>query len=213
MLLYNRYLNRDEWLEGRINSIGASEAAAIVGVSKWMTATQLWEIKTGRAHRQNLDDNVHVQYGIRAEPHLRGLFMAKHPELILNYNPFDILYQEGRPWLTATLDGELTVPESDRRYVYEGKTAVLSTKADWAEWDNRIKDAYYVQILHQLLVTDWDGVFVYAELIGRSGNSQLREYFFDKEDCTEDMAWLLAQETEFWHCVETNTRPKVKLYI
>ena len=210
MLCYAHYETREDWLAGRGHSIGASEAGAIVGVSKWMTATELWEVKTGKRARKDLSANSAVNYGVLAEPYIRGLFMAKHPELSLDYKPYDILSQDERPWMTATLDGELT-DTNGKRYVLEIKTASPSSRAEWDEWNGRVKDQYFAQILHQLLVTGWDGVYLYAELIGRNGNSQLREYYFDREDYEGDMEWLLEKETEFWHCVESGKRPKVTL--
>lgn len=37
--------NRKSWLASRLNGIGASEAAAIVGMSPYMSNIELWEIK------------------------------------------------------------------------------------------------------------------------------------------------------------------------
>lgn len=106
MLQYLHFEDRESWLSGRVG-LGASDAAAVCGLSKWQTPLGLWEIKTGRKKAKDLSGNAAVSFGVRAEPHLRGLFLAEHPEYQLEYHPFDILYQEERPWLTATLDGEL----------------------------------------------------------------------------------------------------------
>ena len=47
MIAYRHFKDREAWLKGRekYNGIGASEAAAIVGATSWMTATELWQIK------------------------------------------------------------------------------------------------------------------------------------------------------------------------
>lgn len=47
MLQYLHFEDRETWLAGRVG-LGASDAAAVCGLSKWQTPLGLWEIKTGR---------------------------------------------------------------------------------------------------------------------------------------------------------------------
>ena len=39
------YANRSDWLKGRHNYLGASDAASVLGISPWMTNVQLYENK------------------------------------------------------------------------------------------------------------------------------------------------------------------------
>ena len=59
MLQYKHFQNREEWLKGRddFKGIGASEASAIVGVSNWITATELWESKMGIRKLKDMSDS------------------------------------------------------------------------------------------------------------------------------------------------------------
>ena len=44
-----RNMSREEWLDRRRKSIGRSDAAGIVGLSKWASPFSVWADKTGRA--------------------------------------------------------------------------------------------------------------------------------------------------------------------
>ena len=211
MLEYEHHSSREEWLACRGGHLGASEAGAVCGLG-FMSPVELWKLKTGTAKAKDLSANQNVAYGNRAEDGLRSLFMAKHPELTLTYHPFDFLYQTERPWLRATLDGELT-DEYGRRGVLEIKTASCQKRAEWDAWRNRIPDGYLCQISHQLLATGFDFVYVFAELIAPDGHSELRTYFFLREDMEENLEYVLDEEIKFWNCVVTKTIPPVPLRI
>lgn len=208
--VYELHKTRDEWLSARGGHIGASEASAILGLG-FMSKLDLWKIKTGKAKAKDLSDNDAVAYGNRAEDALRSLFMAKHPELALIYRPYDFVYQEERPWLRATLDGELLDEDGDQG-VLEIKTATLLSKADWQKWNGRVPDGYLCQISHQLLATGFRFAYLQAELIGKT-ESVIREYLFLREDMEDNMEYLLAEEEKFWRNVVENTVPSAPLRI
>lgn len=211
MTLYEEHSSREDWLANRENHIGASEAGAILGVG-FMSKVDLWRMKTGRAKAKDLSNNQAVAYGNRAEDALRQLFMAKHPELELEYRPYDFVFQSELPWLRATLDGELTDEDGDKG-ILEIKTATLSSKADWEKWRGRVPDGYLCQLTHQFLATGFSYAYLFAELTGADGNSTLRTYLFLREDMEADMEYLLSEEEKFWKCVETDTVPSVPLKI
>ena len=208
--VYELHKTRDEWLSARGGHIGASEASAILGLG-FMSKLDLWKIKTGKAKAKDLSDNDAVVYGNRAEDALRSLFMAKHPELALIYRPYDFVYQEERPWLRATLDGELLDEDGDQG-ILEIKTATLMSKADWQKWNGRVPDGYLCQISHQLLATGFRFAYLQAELIGKT-ESVIREYLFLREDMEDNMEYLLAEEEKFWRNVVENTVPSAPLRI
>ena len=210
-IVYEHHETRDEWLSARGGHLGASEASAILGLG-FMSKMDLWKIKTGRAKTKDLSQNEAVSYGNRAEESLRQLFMAKHPELVLAYRPYDFVYQEERPWLRATLDGELADEDGDQG-ILEIKTATLMSKADWQKWNNRVPDGYLCQVSHQLLATGFRFCYLFAELMGSDGNSSLRTYLFLRENMEDNMAYLLKEEEKFWRCVETDTIPTTPLRI
>lgn len=209
--VYEEHNSREDWLNARGGHIGASEASAILGYG-FMSRMDLWKLKTGRAKPKDLSDNEAVSYGNRAEPALRELFMAKHPELQLFYRPYDFVYQEERPWLRATLDGELLDEDNDLG-ILEIKTATLMSKADWQKWNGRVPDGYLCQISHQLLATKARYVYLFAELIGANGDSTIREYLFLREDMKDNMEYVLQEEEKFWQFVESDTIPPTPLML
>ena len=214
MLEYKHFPDREAWLKGRKDfpGTGASEAASIVGASSWMSASELWQLKTGRKEPKDLSLNEQVSYGTHAEEHIRALFMLKHPEYKLEYRPFDFMYQKERPWLRCTLDGELVVPDGERGTL-EVKTAQIQSKSQYAQWNNRIPDHYLVQLLHQFLATGYSFAYLTAELMYMDGSSTLRSYYFRAQDYYDDMEWLLEEEEKFWDSVLNQKTPNVKLFL
>ncbi len=207
-----RFDSRDEWLAFRRNGIGASEAAAAVGLSPWQTPLELWKVKTGIMQPKDLSGNAAVEQGNRMEPAIRAMFTALHPELEIEYHQLDVLYQAERPWLYATLDGEITRKSDGKRGILEIKTATPNGKTGWAAWsDGNMPQNYYTQTLHQLSATGYDFVYLFAALYSLSGDITLREYEMSREDVTNDMRWLLRQETDFWGYVQRGTMPPMPL--
>ena len=56
-----RNMTREEWLEQRRKSIGGSDAAAIVGLSKWASPFSIWAEKTGKTPPK--EDNEAMRIG------------------------------------------------------------------------------------------------------------------------------------------------------
>lgn len=210
MLQRLRFENREEWLEGRTAGIGASDAAAVIGQSPWMTIVQLWRQKIGADMPKEMNANAAIEKGNRMEPALRTMFAAMNPDTTVEYYQFDILSQSERPWLRATLDGELTDSQG-RKGILEIKTSTPNSAAGWAKWKDAVPTNYYAQVLHQLLATGWDYVILFACLFGSDGDATLRSYRFEKNELLDEMEWLLNEETSFWGFVQSGTMPPVKI--
>lgn len=191
--------NRGEWLAERQNrGIGGSEAAAIIGVSPWMTALELWKYKTGLAKEKSLSDNAAVALGVNMEPVLRDFFAKLHPEYRVEYHAFDILYQKERPWLFATLDGELFTADG-RKGILEIKTATPNGKAGWEKWrSGNMPENYYTQNLHQLAATGYNFVVLFACLYSLDGTMTVKTYEIERSEVEADISYLVKEETKFW---------------
>ena len=208
MLCRAKFKTREEWLIGRNRQgIGGSEIAACCGLSPFMSARELWEIKTGRRTPKDLSGNAAVEQGVRLEPALRNLYAAMNPSYSIEYHQYDLLYQTERPWGFVTLDGEVT-DDKGRRGILEIKTATPSGKAGWEEWANgKVKPAYYAQLLWQMLCTGYSFADLAAGLFSLNGDMTFRVYHFEREDCAEDMEWVLGQGKKFWQHVVNGTMP------
>lgn len=201
------------WVAARQNrGIGASEAAAVVGLSPWMTSRDLWEIKCGLKEREDLSGNPLIEQGHRMEGAIRELYKAYHPDYKVTYHPYDLLYQSERPWLFATLDGEI-VDDKGRHGILEVKTSSPITKADWNKWDTQVPPQYFIQILHQMLATGWDFVDLIACLINQESDFVIRTYSFERSDFEEDLTRLLEKEEAFWQSVQKKVIPPLVMII
>jgi len=202
------YKDRQEWLEARsAYGLGASEAACVIGISPFMSNTELWEIKVGLRERKDISANENVQNGIRLEGPLRELFRAENPEYEVEYYPFDMIYQEERPWLRSTLDGELIEKATGRMGVLEIKTAELTRKEQWEKWKDAVPNWYLAQLVTQQYCTGYDFAILYAKLRGLNGDSQLRSYKIERKDYTDSENYVLGKLDTFWNKVQTKERP------
>lgn len=206
--------SHDEWLKARqAQGIGGSEAGAVLGVNKYQSNVDLWELKTGRREPPNLSENAAVQFGKYAEPLLRELFKQDYPEYIVNYHEFWIYVNDQYPFIFATLDGELTAPVGSRG-ILEIKTTTIQNKSQWDEWDGRIPDSYYAQVLHQMAATGWDFVILKAYIryhVDGEVRVSIRHYRINRSDVQADIGYLIQQEAAFWEDVQNNVQPALIL--
>ena len=56
-------LTHDEWLERRRQSIGGSDAGAVLGLNKYNSPYALWAEKTGKVIPEDISDNEAVRLG------------------------------------------------------------------------------------------------------------------------------------------------------
>lgn len=142
---------------------------------------------------------------------MRALFTLNNPQYKVDYAEFDMHINDERQFIFATLDGILT-DENGKKGILEIKTANISSRSARNEWQDRIPDHYYVQILHQMLATGFDFAIVYAMLNFIDGKSRLQSYtFYRYDECFEDMDYLLEKEVEFWQLVQSKKRPALIL--
>lgn len=206
--------NHEDWLSVRQHQgIGGSEAGCVLGVNKYQSNVQLWELKTGRREAPDLSDNSAVQFGKFAEPHLRELFKQDYPEYIVDYHEFDIYVNDKYPFIFATLDGELIAPDGSRG-ILEIKTTTIQNRSQWDQWEGKIPDSYYAQCLHQLAATGWDFVILKAYIryhVDGEVRVTIRHYRIDRKDVQSDINYLIARETAFWNNVQNDEMPALIL--
>ena len=201
--------SREEWLKARSGRIGGSEAAAAVGLNPYMTNTQLWEIKTGRRHPEDISYKPYVRYGHNAEPYLRELFALDHPQYMVGYDENNLFVNDRYPWAHASLDGYL-VDDDDRFGILEIKTTNILQSMQKEKWNNRIPDNYYLQVLHYMMVMEADFAVLKAQLKYNYSTDvflQTRHYMIEREDVEEDIRLLIEKERDFWQMVKTGIRP------
>ena len=215
MVPYKIYDFKDEpdWLSGRMNGIGGSDASSIVGVNPYKTNIDLFEEKTGRKIPEDISEKPYVIYGKKAEEFIRELFKLDYPEYEVEHHEFRILQSLEYPFMQASLDGELT-DQDGRKGILEIKTTNILQSMQREKWRDRIPDNYYLQVLHYLLVTGYEFVVLRAHLISgwdRDVRTQVKHYFIERSEVQEDLEYLLQEEIKFWKYVESGRKPPLIL--
>lgn len=203
----------DEWLEQRKIGIGGSDAGTVLGVNKYKSNVDLWLEKTGQSEPEDISDKPAVKFGKFAEQHLRELFKQDFPDYKVDYHEFWMYQNDKYPFIYATLDGELTAPDGSKG-ILEIKTTTIQNKSQWDEWEDKIPDSYYAQVLHQLVATGWDFAILKAYIrYYKDGELRvsIRHYRIDRKDKEAEMQYLIEHEAKFWACVKSKTRPALLL--
>lgn len=204
--------NREEWLENR-NRIGGSDAAAVLAMNPYKTNIELWQEKTGQIIPEDISDKPYVKYGIAAEEYLRELFKLDNPQYQVFYEGNNMFLNDRMPWAHASLDGWL-VDEKGRSGVWECKTTNILQSMQKEKWNQKIPDNYYVQILHYLMVTEFDFAVLKAQLKYEFNGEvylQTRQYHIERSEVEEDIKFLEEAERRFWKQVQTRKRPDLIL--
>lgn len=205
--------SREEWLQARAGRIGGSDASAILGMNPYRTNIELWQIKTGQLVPEDISDKPYVKYGTEAEQYLRELFKLDFPEYKVCYEENNMFLNGKYPFGHASLDGWL-IDQNGRLGVWECKTTNILQSMQKEKWDHRIPDNYYIQILHYLLITEFDFAILKAQLKSEFGGEiyiQTKHYKIERSEVQADIDLLEASERKFWKQVQERKRPDLIL--
>ena len=184
--------NYDDWLLDRKQnpSIGASQSAAVLGVHPWLTAVELWnELVNGF---QPAEDNLAMYLGREMEPILRDLFFRETGLKVKQDNKIRIHGEN--PFITTNLDGMVV-----------GEKVPVEFKTTAQKWDGEIPDHYFVQLQHQMMVTD--APYIYFASLSLGFNKQMVIEKYKRDD--KFIKNLMDTLVEFWKInVEGNVAPE-----
>lgn len=207
------FQDETEWLSGRMNGIGGSDASAVIGMNPYKSNIDLFEEKTGRQIPEDISGKFCVIYGKRAEEYIRELFKLDYPEYQVTHHEYRILQSKAYPFMQASLDGELIDPDG-RKGILEIKTSNILQSMQYEKWKDRIPDNYYIQVLHYLMVTGYQFVVLRAHLIsewGKDKRTTVKHYFIERSDVLGDLEYLEREEIKFWKYVESGRKPPLIL--
>lgn len=213
MVTMNVLANHDEWLKHR-TKIGGSDAAAILGKNPYKTNVELWKDKAFHLMPEDISDKPYVKYGTEAEKYLRELFKLDYPQYEMFYEENNMWTNDAYPFAHASLDGWLK-DEAGRMGVWECKTTNILQSRQKEKWDHRLPENYYIQILHYLMVTEFEFVELKAQLKSVFSDGtvylQTRHYHIERSDVEADIEYLAEEERKFWTCVENMKAPPLVL--
>jgi len=210
----DRYANRQDWLDARQETIGASESAVLFGIGyKGATPLSLYTDKVfGKEERGS--DPMFLKIGTLIEPVIlqlvrewvrenqsTGEIPYKFDEFITDSNDYDVWVRDD--YLSATPDGVIYLLDSKREIVASG---VLEFKnvGIWAaaEWKDGMPLKHQAQVQHQLMCTGYD-FGILAGLIG--GNSFEVRIVKRNETFIKELKKVCAA---FWKCVQEDIEPQ-----
>tara|TARA_S200002703_G_scaffold158881_1_gene170492 strand:+ start:962 stop:1621 length:660 start_codon:yes stop_codon:yes gene_type:complete len=165
-------------------SFGGTDAIKLVE-GKWK---DIWEIKTGRLHKEDLSDVLPVQMGIYTEPFNIQWFEKQTGFKVTNNN--DVYKNPDVEFLHATVDGIIDSEDA----IFEAKhVSPFSVK--------NVVDKYYPQLQHYMLVTGLKKAYL-SVLVGN-----LQHKIYEIEADIEFIHKLLYAETHMWAYVQADVPP------
>lgn len=183
-------MDEETWLECRKKGIGGSDAAAVIGISPYKTARDVYFEKLGRQPNQEDEAGwVAKEVGKRLEDLVAAIFAKKTgfrvwQEKVMFRHPLF-------PFMLADIDYFFETPNGTVG-VLECKTGNIHTKE---KWDNDAVPYHYeVQCRHYMAVKNYNLSYC-ACLFGNSENDFVYRCIERDLDFEEN---LILQEEAFW---------------
>ena len=183
--------NYQEWIQDRLNnpSIGASQSSAVMGLNPYQSAVDVYfDLVDGFEQ----DDNLAMYLGREMEPIIKKLFMERTGLKVLNDNKIRI--DQEYDFLTTNLDGMVV-----------GEGVPVEYKTSGMPWTGDIPEHYFVQIQHQMMVTESPSIYFVSLSMGL--RKQLVVAKYDRND--EFISEMRSELVSFWHDhILTRTPPE-----
>lgn len=139
--------DRALWLAKRNEGIGASEIAAVLGVSPWQSALSLYAQKTGQMEPDDLSENEAVFWGLKLENSIIDGYAERTGRLVRRFGK--LIRSTAYPWLQATPDALTSDDGGKSWWPLQIKNIGFSSAA---HWEDGAPDYYRMQVMHESLV-------------------------------------------------------------
>ena len=172
-------MSQEDWLDCRYESIGASDAGAVLGINPYKTAVDVYMEKVTRSN--NFEDNFNMWLGREIEPIIKKRFMEETGLKVRDDNKIRI--DKEHSFLSTNLDGMVVGEKVPVEYKCLGY------------FDGEIPDYYFAQLQHQMMITDSKKAYFAVLLVGRS-----RSFSIQTVDYNEEFVTLMREElVSFWN--------------
>lgn len=219
VLAFTKGLSRPAWLAIRKQGIGGSDAASILGVSRWTSAFALWADKIG-ASPDSDNGNAAMTWGNDLELPVAQHFAREHEAAVVAYPA--VLRSKANPFMLANVDffvvepseltpagvvtdlGAIALDELPEIFhILEIKTTGITGRPS-REWDDEsVPRSYELQGQHYSIVTGIQSV-VFAALVAGTG-LVVRGRLYNGE---EENAALVEAESHFFQQVARREPPE-----
>jgi putative phage-type endonuclease len=184
-------LNNQDFAQKRQESLGGSDIGAILGLSPYRTATDVWLEKTGKT--LNSSDALPLRFGQFAESFVANEYCRTTGHALID--PPGMYTHAEYPFLTGHID-RLIVTDNETTSAYkvlECKTAHPFKQSEWGQLgSDEVPMSYLVQCLWYLMITNLDQ----ADIAVLFGNTDFRIYNIHRDMAIEQE--LLERATYFW---------------
>lgn len=206
-------LEHEIWLLQRQRGISGSNIATLMGLNKWQTPYQLWaHYTTLEPSPVSMEQEERFAWGHRLEPVIANAYAER-----MHVNVFapPLAQCKEYPFLLASLDRVLVDPQNQPYKVLEIKTAARNYASDdedenglalqaWGrgniydrdgtllEQDSQVPQAYYLQVMHYMLVSEIHSADIAVLLNG----NDLRIFTIDYDESIA--ADIVTCADEFW---------------
>lgn len=193
--------DRESWINGRVASIGSSDAAGILNYGfAGQNPYTIWAQKAQGVDRKWTDEQLELlEIGKIAEEYIARILRIRNKWEVKFDPPHSFRRSTLIPYLTSSLDGYLI--EDGEEKVVEMKA--VGAQAAFSEWDFKNEEVplkYSIQVQHQFLVTGLKSGYLVA-LHGMDTHV----FPIQRNEVLIDL--MVKTYAKFWKLVSTKTAP------
>lgn len=178
-------MTEEDWLRLRRNSIGGSDAGAILGFNKYESPYSLYCKKVyPETFEQDMSDNDAIHFGNVLEDVVAKEFAARTGKKVRKHNK--MMYHDKYEFMSANVDRVII----GEKAILECKTANQYKDAEWK--DGNVPASYMAQCYHYLAVTGLERAYI-AVLIG---GQKFVWTVIERDD--EVIHEIIESEKDFW---------------
>lgn len=182
-------LNNQDFAEKRSKSLGGSDMGAILGLSPYRTAVDVWLEKTGQVVEQS--DSLPLRFGQFAESFIADEYARITQQKLIH--PLETFTHPTHTYMTGHIDRLVVDANGLPLKILECKTANPFRQSGWGELgSDEVPMAYLVQCQWYMMLTG----LVETDLAVLLGNTDFRVY---KIQADQELIEMLAHEAQkFW---------------
>ena len=190
---------REEWLARRQEGIGASEAAAALGIDPWSTPLDLYLRKTrGEERERSPSEQWRLRFGTRMQADILAELASATGIAV---HACDVLYRSRRwPYMLATPDALVVAGEA--LALAEAKLVGHRMESDW---EAGLPLYVQAQAAHQAIVMGVERVFVAVLFFERRGGNPFE--WFEYRPGADVTDWLAGREADVWRGIVSGVVP------
>jgi putative phage-type endonuclease len=195
-------MSYEDWLDLRRNSIGGSDAGALMLLNDFSSPYMIYWQKKGA--EKSADMSAAAKRGKLLEPVMRGWFADAFPDLEIVKVPY-MFYSPDHPFMSANVDGLInaktliTIDGKELQGI--GGLEIKSSKYGFDFSDSEVPDSYYAQVQHYMAVL---GLKWFVLSVCFLDSEEIQNYSILRDD--DFINKMIETEKTFW---EGNVIPSI----